>query len=1290
MMNTAMPRHWSAPVLRTATVLLFLLAVTVLPAAAQSSGVIDNFDRADASSLGVATSGQTWAVHAGSPSIAGGQAAPGSGFLLASIDAGTTEPTVRMTLVQSGPEFWMVVRFADAANYWRFGRWRGESYTLQQVSNNGIASPVIEFGTAMTPQAGDALFCRVRQALLQCGVNDVTVASTTSAAGASATRVGVSSYTSEAARFDNFSASIATLPDLAVTMIGPASVYFGTEALWRTTVANIGAVMLEPAELTIVPPAAVSNVVVSGAACGNEGALWRCSIAGFAVGQTHVIEIRATAPSVLGDLTFVSSVATAATEADLANNTFTFTSTTRPVPSSTAALYDSFNRSAGPLLNADTGQQWIHYANPLTIAADEAAAAGGFVLSAVDAGEIGGEVSATVVTPSSELWIVFRLSNASNYWRFGRWGNEPYQLQRVQGNVATILPRVATITTAPLDAVRCRYLSDQIECSANGVVVAQVADSFNLSATRVGFSTWQSPATRFDELTVVALPPDAAEVNVAIGVSGPSTLQVGHIGSWSITYRNAGTNDIQGGEVTISLPSGLAQTAATGASCTLETVQYRCTVPPAAPGYTVTIILTGAASAATSLSVRASTAVLPGEVLTTDNTATYITSVVDTPPQEALIVDRFNRPNSTALGVAETGQVWTAHYAGIGIQQDRAALGAGFTLATLDAAASTVDVSATVVTTANEFWLVLRLSDASNYWRFGRRGGQEYELQQVRAGAIVVPPITTFDNIVPADGDRLSCRVKVTAIDCAVNDLMVARTADPFNQDATRVGLSGYQALSARFDDFVAISSSSSADVGVSVQSAAVALAGELQTVTVSVANHGGTPAGDAMLVIALPSVAHSVQMPAGCSLTGVSELTCPLGAALLPGGTEQFVVMFTVDEYVVASGDATVQIPVDAFPADNHAPWTTRVEAQDGVVFDNFNREDTQEGLGTAVTGQPWQALSGGFRITGGQARATGAGAIAVLDPGFAFGTLEVVLANAAEASGVVFRVVDAQNYYRLAVEAGVYRVMKVVDGVARDLQFHIVRHATAPHANDVVRIVSRPDDGIFVVVNGRHIIDGGDQQFMHATGWGLLARTASAVFDSFMLRPVLEGLPTSDSFDGTPGMPLRAPSSGVSYQWMSPIGAPFSYGGGFARPGQAAYAVTTLDTSSERSTTSVTVVRRGPGAWIAFRYQETSLRYFRFGTRQGAAYAVDYRAGVLQLAMPVPVEQLQTIMPSEGDRLEVRQSSDGTVECFVNGLLTHRFVDTVTAFRSTVTGLVGEDATVAFDDFVAVPPSR
>jgi hypothetical protein len=266
----------------------------------------------------------------------------------------------------------------------------------------------------------------------------------------------------------------------------------------------------------------------------------------------------------------------------------------------------------------------------------------------------------------------------------------------------------------------------------------------------------------------------------------------------------------------------------------------------------------------------------------------------------------------------------------------------------------------------------------------------------------------------------------------------------------------------------------------------------------------------------------------------------------------------------------------------------------------------------------------------------------------------------------------------------------MKVVNGVPQDLQFYIVRHATAPHANDVVRIVSRPDDGIFVVVNGRHIIDGGDQQFMHATRWGLLGRTTSAVFDSIMLRPVLEGLPTTDSFEGPTGVSLRAPSSGVSYQWMPAVSGTFAYDGGVARPGQDAYTVATLDTSSERGTTSVTVVRPGLGAWIAFRYEESSGRYFRFGTRQGAAYAVDYRAGLFSLSMPVAVEQIQSIMPSDGDRLEVRQSSDGTVECLVNGILTHRFVDAVTAFRSTVSGLAGQGLTVAFDDFGVVPPGR
>ena len=119
---------------------------------------------------------------------------------------------------------------------------------------------------------------------------------------------------------------------------------------------------------------------------------------------------------------------------------------------------------------------------------------------------------------------------------------------------------------------------------------------------------------------------------------------------------------------------------------------------------------------------------------------------------------------------------------------------------------------------------------------------------------------------------------------------------------------------------------------------------------------------------------------------------------------------------------------------------------------------------LGTTLT-QTWSALTPGFRILNGYAQADSTGARAAVNAGSAFGTMEVVLGNSASTTGLIFRVVNANNYFGLAAdESGFYALRKVVNGVVNPLEFSITRASVRPTAGDVVRLMSRPDDGVFV----------------------------------------------------------------------------------------------------------------------------------------------------------------------------------------------------------------------------------
>jgi hypothetical protein len=117
------------------------------------------------------------------------------------------------------------------------------------------------------------------------------------------------------------------------------------------------------------------------------------------------------------------------------------------------------------------------------------------------------------------------------------------------------------------------------------------------------------------------------------------------------------------------------------------------------------------------------------------------------------------------------------------------------------------------------------------------------------------------------------------------------------------------------------------------------------------------------------------------------------------------------------------------------------------------------------------------------------------------------------------------------------------------------------------------------------------------------------------------------------------------------------------------------------------VTFAVPGSAAWLVFRHTEDGT-YFRFG-HEGGAYGVSYVRLHGPEAVPVTVQQMATVIPQAGDLLEVRQT-DGTVDCFVNGVLVSRFVAPSNSARATAYGLAAVGTTPAFDNFSVTPPSR
>ncbi len=176
-------------------------------------------------------------------------------------------------------------------------------------------------------------------------------------------------------------------------------------------------------------------------------------------------------------------------------------------------------------------------------------------------------------------------------------------------------------------------------------------------------------------------------------------------------------------------------------------------------------------------------------------------------PQAIAAYDGFDRADGVGLGTSDTGQEWTTHAGTASIVSGAAVLGAGYGLASLDAGASAGRVSVTMPSVGAEFWLVVRLSDATNYWRFGRQagGGGQYVLQQVVGNSLGSPSLDVLASVSPQAGDVVGCELTSSAMTCSVDGVPVVSTADAFNRTATRHGLAAFDSPEATFDQFTVI-----------------------------------------------------------------------------------------------------------------------------------------------------------------------------------------------------------------------------------------------------------------------------------------------------------------------------------------------------------------------------------------------------------------------------------------------------------------------------------------------------
>lgn len=342
-------------------------------------------------------------------------------------------------------------------------------------------------------------------------------------------------------------------------------------------------------------------------------------------------------------------------------------------------------------------------------------------------------------------------------------------------------------------------------------------------------------------------------------------------------------------------------------------------------------------------------------------------------------------------------------------------------------------------------------------------------------------------------------------------------------------------------------------------------------------------------------------------------------------------------------------------------------------------------------VEGVAWTVHAGGFVIEDSAVRPTDAGFnLATADVGQMGGTVEWVVSDVSDEFWVVYRVVDENNYYRLGPSplTGLYVAEKVVDGVPELLQYRFERNDVVPEDGDIIRLVQRDDDSIFLAVNGIQLVDGGDLELLDESRIGVASMGTGVAFDSMWYSTVTSAYDVVDTFDREPESELGIgpPDVGVSYGWANAYGTMWSIDDGELYNTGLHYGVQWLDTSSELADVSVTVTTRGElEEFLVFRAFEDGS-HFRFGSIDGE-YVIQQVTNWVTVEDIPGVVALSSPEQHDGQVLSVRQGLDGVVEAFVDGEIVFRFRDASSNRQGGHYGVATFGGDARFDDFTVSP---
>jgi len=162
---------------------------------------------------------------------------------------------------------------------------------------------------------------------------------------------------------------------------------------------------------------------------------------------------------------------------------------------------DTFSRANGPIGSAETGQVWAtaNSGSSFTVSGNQAApvynSGALHTPCTVDSGVSDCTVTCDFISAVSGTGFIWRLSDDSNYWLFLVADGAVYK--KVAGTFAGVANPTAASGTWTV-----QLSGSSIVLTSPSAVQTNITDSFNSTATRHGFSSFNTNTQRYDNFFV--------------------------------------------------------------------------------------------------------------------------------------------------------------------------------------------------------------------------------------------------------------------------------------------------------------------------------------------------------------------------------------------------------------------------------------------------------------------------------------------------------------------------------------------------------------------------------------------------------------------------------------------------------------------------------------------------------------------------------------------------------------------------------------------------------------------